>query len=178
MRRLAVMLVLLAAAGPVRAQTVDIIEYGAYVTSGDSPSPDNKPDAVVELRSVHDPRFVEQTDVIPAQLCQRFGIRFVLRPGRGAGLGTGLPLPVEIHVEHPPLHNPDGRSSDSEEWPVLLVPGVPSMAGFDFDQSWEIEAGTWTISVRLNGRVLASRAFEVTHMPGGGGAGDGCQHLS
>lgn len=169
----------LLAAPAVRAQTVEIVEYGSYITSGDSPSPLNKPDNVVELRSVHDPHFVEQTTTIPGQLCQRFGIRFVLhdtpRPKRPFPYAT---LPLSIHVTHPRLANPDGRTSDSESWPQLVAPGEPSMAGFDFDQPWEIQPGTWTIAVEYNGQVLASKAFEVTDVPGGGAVGDGCQHLS
>ena len=161
-----------------RAQTVDIIEYGTYVTSGDEPSPSSPPGAVVELRTVHDPRFVDRTATIPAQLCVRFGIRFVLRdPARPKRPGPVV-LPVTIHIEHPRLVNPDGRSSESESWPQVLSTGEPSMAGFDFDQSWEIAPGTWTISVELDGDVLASQAFTVKDVPGGGGAGDGCQHLS
>lgn len=170
-------LLLLALTTPALAQedvAVDIIEYGTYVTSGDSPSPDSKPDAVVELRTVHDPRFVERTDTVPGQLCQRFGIRFVLRPG------PGIPpiVHVTVHVDHPRLVNPDGRSSDSEEWPQFLAIGVPSMAGFDFDQGWEVAPGDWTMSVQLDGRTLAAHTFHVTDVPGGAGPGDGCLHLS
>ena len=160
------------------AQTVDIIDYGTYVTSGDEPSPNSPPGAVVELRNVHDPRFVDRTATVPAQLCVRFGIRFVLRDSARPKRPGPASLPVTIHIDHPRLTNPDGRSSDSEDWPQLLLAGEPSMAGFDFDRSWEVAPGTWTISVELDGDVLASQAFTVTEVPGGGGAGDGCQHLS
>ena len=174
------MAVLVACAIPAwgYAQTVDVIEYGTYVTSGDEPSPNSPPGAVVELRNVHDPRFVDRTSTIPAQLCVRFGIRFVLREPARPKRPAPTALAVTVHIEHPRLVNPDGRSSDSETWPQILFPGEPSMAGFDFDQSWEIAPGTWTISVELDGDVLASQAFTVTEMPGGGGPGDGCQHLS
>lgn len=170
MRSLAMAALLVAS--PAAAQTVEVIEYGTYVTSGDSPSPENKPDAVVELRTVHDPRFVTRTATIPGQLCARFGIRFVLRD-------SPVPvLPVTIHVTHPRLVAPDGRTSDEETWPQLLVPDAPSMAGFEFDQAWEVVPGTWTMAVEYGGRVLATQSFDVQDVPGGGGAGDGCLHLS
>ena len=178
MRSFLAALAVCAAPAVARAQTVEIIEYGTYVTSGDEPSPNSPPGAVVELRTVHDPRFVERTSTIPAQLCTRFGIRFVLHdPVRPKRPGSA-PLAVTIHVDHPRLVNPDGRSTDSETWPQILLPGEPSMAGFDFDQSWEVAPGAWTISVELDGGVLASQSFTVTDTPGGAASGDGCQHLS
>lgn len=171
-----IMLVALVWGGVARAEEaqLQIVEFGAYTVLQEqgTTDPSFAPTGISPLTLVTDPAFVSHTDRIEAQLCRRFGILYRISeslsdPGMSGG------LPVQLRITHPLIVRPDGEQAKEETWNSMAT-DTPSIAGFAFREPWEMAPGAWTFEVLSEGRVLASKRFEVVLARAGAAPLEGC----
>lgn len=112
-------------------------------------------------------RSVQETDQIPAELGQVFGIYYVLtRDSR---------RPVRVREV---IRNNDGATSER----VLVVPDAANILAFGFDETEELIEGDWTFELYYEQTLLASQQFNIsTQHPVPSGPLDGvvtsiCKH--
>ena len=108
------------------------------------------------------PTFTAVTDHIRARPGVRFGIVFEL---------TNLPkaqnarVGIVLVTRHPPLRDPDGKTSTGDEQPVRITVGgrdrIVSWTGFGFGHDYELVPGTWTFEVRSHSGMLCKKDFTV-----------------
>lgn len=91
------------------------------------------------------------TTVVPGQLTMGFGMRFKLEDGVAPVLGR-------VIVTHPPYGEPPVTR---ESYAISIESSDLSMTGFDFDSPYEIQFGTWTLAIEVDGEILLSQEFEV-----------------
>lgn len=98
-----------------------------------------------------DPPFVSNSQVVPAALGVGFGIKALSdAPG-------GLPG-VIVRVSHPPMGE-NGRQTQSF---ITAISGQsPSVTFYQFDHTYELVQGTWTIAAYAGELELYAVTFEV-----------------
>lgn len=102
------------------------------------------------------PDFVSPARVVPGVIGVGFGVKAALAAGDG--------VPVTITVTHPPM-GPDGVTEQS--FPSSLGPEV-GVAFYDFELSYELVMGDWSITARSGSKVLYVAEFTVVppgHVP-------------
>ena len=159
--------------GAARADEIphaEIVAFGIFGSSAEyGPlAPQYRQDATIEVIVAAQPRLLEPTDHIAARACLRFGLQY--RATNFADKQTDL---VGVRVEHPPLRQPDGRTSTADLYRIPIGNAV-RFTGFDFDEPWELVPGTWSFSLVYGGRVLVEQRFTVTLAPGADAAGGKC----
>ncbi len=99
---------------------------------------------------------IEQTDVIPAKLGSRFGLRYSLT-GKSA---TEMPLTL-IYLT-PGVITPDGQRHDKIVVQQPLAINAPQdVMAYEFSENYEVVPGTWHFMVFQGDRLLAQQRFEV-----------------
>ncbi|HLA32446.1 MAG TPA: DUF3859 domain-containing protein [Pseudomonas sp.] len=125
------------------------VEYGVFA----SDYQDFKPGERVLSRSS---QAIERTEVIPAKLGTKFGMRYSLA-GKAA---DGAPLTL-LYLT-PGVTTPDGVRHDKFVVTQKLVPGAPQdVMAFEFSEPHEIVPGEWQFLVYQDDRKLAEQRFIV-----------------
>ena len=102
--------------------------------------------------------FVKQGKRLVVHWCDSVGIRL-----RALDVPADHPVPVTIEIEHPPVLFLDGLHR-RDSWRTT-VDSRPRTLGVTFEEEAMMQAGTWTISVLREGRVLAARQSKLSVPP-------------
>lgn len=144
------------AKGPDAPVSALIVEYGT-VTARDTGQREEAPGTLAgHTKLVEDPRVVQRTRHVCAELGKSFGIWFEVRTKSGR-----LPTEVTIRTTYPTITAPSGRSSQ-EGLVTARVTSNPHYIGWTFDDPWELVAGRWRIAITSGDAVLAEQSFDVT----------------
>ncbi|MEX6502786.1 DUF3859 domain-containing protein [Pseudomonas zhanjiangensis] len=125
------------------------VEYGIFA----SEYQDYQPGERVLTRSNQE---IQQTEVIPARLGTKFGLRFQLR-GK-----TASDSPLTLLYLTPGVTTPDGERHDKFVVVQKLVPGAAQdLMAFEFSEPYEVVPGEWHLMVFQDDRKLAEQRFQV-----------------
>lgn len=157
MRALAILTLLIA--GPALGQTGNFVsprvvleEYGVFCpdqTTGQVEAPDTERGFIDIIEG--DPRVDFHTDVVPGELGLGFGMRFRLAE-------EGLPRVGRVIITHPPFGSPP---VSRESYAITVDSASTSMTQFDFDDAYEVQHGTWTLAIELDGEIVLQQTFSV-----------------
>ncbi len=99
---------------------------------------------------------IEQTEVIPAKLGTKFGMRYRLA-GKVAD-----DAPLTLLYLTPGVITPDGRRHDKFVVTQKLVPDAPQdVMAFEFSEAHEVVPGEWHFMVFQEDRKLLEQRFDV-----------------
>jgi hypothetical protein len=125
------------------------VEYGIFA----SQYQDFQPGERVLTRSNQE---IERTEVIPAKLGTKFGLRYNL-VGK-----TADDSPLTLLYLTPGVTTPEGTRHDKFVVVQKLVPGAPQdVMAFEFSEPHEIVPGEWHFLVFQDDRKLAEQRFQV-----------------
>lgn len=97
-----------------------------------------------------------QTEVVPAKLGTKFGMRYQL-VGKVAE-----DVPLTLLYFTPGIRTADGLRHDKFEVTQKLVPGAPQeVMAYEFTESHEVVPGEWRFMVFQGDRLLAQQRFTV-----------------
>lgn len=99
---------------------------------------------------------IQQTEVVPAKLGTKFGMRYQL-----AGKVQG-DTPLTLLYLTPGIRTPDGSRHDKFEVVQQLVPNAPQdVMAYEFTETHEVVPGEWHFMVFQGDRLLAQQRFTV-----------------
>ncbi|MEA1607692.1 DUF3859 domain-containing protein [Pseudomonas spirodelae] len=99
---------------------------------------------------------IEPTEVIPAKLGTKFGMRYTL----AGKVATESPLTL-LYLT-PGVVTPDGKRHDKFVVTQKLVPGAPQdVMAFEFTEAHEVVPGEWRFMVFQDDRKLLEQRFIV-----------------
>ncbi|WP_137973316.1 DUF3859 domain-containing protein [Pseudomonas sp. F(2018)] len=126
------------------------IEYGVFASATiKDPQPGER-----ILSRANQP--IEQTEVVPARLGTKFGVRYRLS-GK-----TEAEQPLTLMYFTPGLVGPDGKRQDKIELQQKLVVGAPQdVMAFEFTEHHEVVPGEWQFMVFQGDRKLLEQRFTV-----------------
>lgn len=125
------------------------VEYGVFETNIKNPQPGER---VITMSSQN----IQTTDVVPAKLGSKFGIRYRL-DGKVAD-----DTPLTLLYFTPGIVTPDGKRHDKFEVIQKLVPGAPmDVMAYEFTEHHEVIPGEWRFMVFQGDRLLAEKQFTV-----------------
>lgn len=125
------------------------VEYGVF----DGPTAELQSGERVLRRSNE---HIRQTEVVPAKLGTKFGLRYQL----AGKVAEGTPLTLLYFT--PGIRTPDGQRHDKFEVTQKLVPGAPQdVMAYEFTESHEVVPGEWRFMVFQGDRLLAQQHFTV-----------------
>jgi hypothetical protein len=125
------------------------VEYGIFV----SEYQEFKPGERVLTRANQE---IQRTEVIPARLGTKFGLRYSL-----AGK-TASDSPLTLLYLTPGVITPEGTRHDKFVVVQKLVPDAPQdMMAFEFSEAHEVVPGEWHFLVFQDDRKLAEQRFQV-----------------
>ena len=162
MRLISVMTLLGLLVGAAQAEplirTVEIVDYGVYVTGGGTKVPAEKTaNGWVRPTDIFERK--DRTDQICAKLGLSFGIEYVVE-----GVPNGEVVVVEMVTRFPPagVVNDKGQRFGENRFPWQIVIGKQSHRTFTFDEAWELVPGRWSLEFFKNGRKIGGKDFDVT----------------
>lgn len=126
------------------------VEYGVFASA---PIKNPQPGERIFSRA-NQP--MEQTEVVPARLGTKFGVRYRL-------LGKSeSEKPLTLLYFTPGLVGPDGKRQDKIELQQKLVVGAPvDVMAFEFTEHYEVVPGEWHFMVFQGDRKLLEQRFTV-----------------
>lgn len=125
------------------------VEYGVF----ESRYQDFKPGERV-LTSTD--QSIQQTEVVPARLGTKFGLRYTLVGKREND------TPLTLLYLTPGVTTPDGQRHDKFEVIQKMAPGAPQdVMAYEFTETHEVVPGAWHFMVFQGDRLLAEKRFEV-----------------
>ncbi|MCY1537283.1 hypothetical protein D9M68_727720 [compost metagenome] len=125
------------------------MEYGIFA----SQYQDFKPGERVLTRAN---QAIERSEVVPARLGTKFGMRYTL-VGKVAD-----DTPLTLLYLTPGVTTPEGKRHDKFVVLQKLVPGAPQdVMAFEFTEPYEIVPGEWHFLVFQDDRKLAEQRFQV-----------------
>jgi len=142
---------------PAVVRSVDVVDYGIYrieLTGQHVPMPSAGAGAIQPASRVV---LIAKTNEIPATIGTTFGFQFILNGSPVGGVAA-----VDIIVEHPAFHKPDGeisKTTDRVPWRYRI--GETVGYTYTFDHDWEAVTGVWKIQVWQGGKILAGKEFIV-----------------
>ena len=146
-------------AGPALGQTGDFVspdvvleEFGVFCpdeAAGRVEAPDTERGFIDLIDG--DPRVDFPTTVVPAELGLGFGLRFRLPDGQGVQM-------ARVIIEHPPFGDPP---LTVESYPTTVDGQYASVTQFDFDDAYEMQLGTWVMSIEILGQIVLRQTFQV-----------------
>ncbi|CAI8838533.1 DUF3859 domain-containing protein [Pseudomonas chlororaphis] len=99
---------------------------------------------------------IEQTEIVPARLGTKFGLRYQL-----AGK-VAEDVPLTLLYFTPGIRTPDGQRHDKLEVTQKLVPGAPQdIMAYEFTESHEVIPGEWRFMVFQGDRLLVQQRFTI-----------------
>lgn len=125
------------------------VEYGIF----SSPYQDFQPGEHV---LTHSNQTIEPTDVVPAKLGTKFGLRYSLS-GKVA-----KDVPLTLLYLTPGVTTPDGERHDKFVVEQTLLPGTAQdLMAYEFSDNYELVPGEWHFMVFQGDRLLAEKRFTV-----------------
>ncbi|BBT16189.1 hypothetical protein WP8S17C03_22380 [Metapseudomonas otitidis] len=125
------------------------VEYGVF----ESRYQDFKPGERVLTSS---DQSIQQTEVVPARLGTKFGLRYTLVGKREND------TPLTLLYFTPGVTTPDGQRHDKFEVIQKMAPGAPQdVMAYEFTETHEVVPGAWHFMVFQGDRLLAEKRFEV-----------------
>lgn len=125
------------------------VEYGVF----ESRYQDFKPGERVLTSS---DQSIQQTEVVPARLGTKFGLRYTLVGKREND------TPLTLLYLTPGVTTPDGQRHDKFEVIQKMAPGAPQdVMAYEFTETHEVVPGAWHFMVFQGDRLLAEKRFEV-----------------
>jgi hypothetical protein len=104
--------------------------------------------------------FINDSNRIPAEIGNRFGIRLVLR-----GEPDGEKVKIRVLRHHPPMYNPHKKRTISlSEYTRELFINTPHLIGYGFDEDWELVEGVHRFVIYYGNQKLIDKSFTV-YMP-------------
>lgn len=99
---------------------------------------------------------IQATNVVPAKLGTKFGLRYQL-------LGkVAEDTPLTLLYFTPGIRTADGQRHDKFEVTQKLVPGAPQdVMAYEFTESHEVVPGEWRFMVFQGDRLLTQKSFTV-----------------
>ncbi|WP_165671586.1 DUF3859 domain-containing protein [Metapseudomonas otitidis] len=99
---------------------------------------------------------IQQTEVVPARLGTKFGLRYTLVGKREND------TPLTLLYLTPGVTTPDGQRHDKFEVIQKMAPGAPKdVMAYEFTETHEVVPGDWHFMVFQGDRLLAEKRFEV-----------------
>ena len=140
---------LLSALASAEVQVQGPVEYGIFISSAKEFAPG-------ERLLTRSDQVIEPTQVIPAKLGSKFGLRYTL-----AGKQVG-DAPLTLLYLTPGVVTPDGLRHDKfvVQQPMVQGAGADLMA-FEFSETYEVVPGEWRFMLFQGDRLLAEQSFEV-----------------
>ena len=140
---------LLSALASAQVQVQGPVEYGLFISNAKEFAPG-------ERLLTRSDQVIEPTQVIPAKLGSKFGLRYSLA-GKQAG-----DAPLTLLYLTPGVVTPDGLRHDKfvVQQPMVQGAGADLMA-FEFSETYEVVPGEWRFMVFQGDRLLAEQSFEV-----------------
>ncbi|SCY57040.1 DUF3859 domain-containing protein [Desulfoluna spongiiphila] len=131
-----------------------LVDFGPYALEPDACDETPAPGASV---MAHNPRILEETLLIPAQVGTSFGIRFTCNDADAPEV-----LSHRVRILHPALSGEQGAVT-STEWAQNGVGQGRIFAGWTFETAAECVPGMWTIEIRDtdNSQTLLAQTFRV-----------------
>lgn len=127
------------------------IEYGVFISA--SPIKDPQPGERILPRAGQP---IEQTEIVPAQLGTKFGVRYRLSGKSEAE------KPLTLLYLTPGLVGPDGRRQDKIELQQKLVVGAAQdVMAFEFTEKHEVVPGEWQFMVFQGDTKLLEQRFTI-----------------
>lgn len=125
------------------------VEYGVF----ESRYQDFKPGERVLTSS---DQSIQQTEVVPARLGTKFGLRYTLVGKREND------TPLTLLYLTPGVTTPDGQRHDKFEVIQKMAPGASQdVMAYEFTETHEVVPGAWHFMVFQGDRLLAEKRFEV-----------------
>jgi hypothetical protein len=125
------------------------VEYGVF----DGPNAELQSGERVLRRSNEQ---IQPTQVVPAKLGTKFGLRYQLL----GKVAEGTPLTLLYFT--PGIRTSDGARHDKFEVTQKLVPGAPQdVMAYEFTESHEVVPGEWRFMVFQGDRLLTQKSFTV-----------------
>ncbi|OWJ91514.1 helicase [Pseudomonas sp. A46] len=125
------------------------VEYGIF----ESRYQDFQPGERVLTRS---DQSIQRTEVIPAKLGTKFGLRYSLVGKREND------TPLTLLYLTPGVVSPDGKRHDKFMLEQKMAPGAPlDVMAFEFTEPYEVVPGEWRFMVFQGDRLLAQQVFSV-----------------
>lgn len=125
------------------------VEYGIF----ESRYQDFQPGERVLTRS---DQSIQRTEVIPAKLGTKFGLRYSLVGKREND------TPLTLLYLTPGVVSPDGKRHDKFVVEQKMAPGAPlDVMAFEFTEPHEVVPGEWRFMVFQGDRLLAQQVFSV-----------------
>ncbi|BAN47918.1 DUF3859 domain-containing protein [Metapseudomonas resinovorans] len=125
------------------------IEYGIF----ESQYKDYQPGERVLTRSN---QTIQRTDVIPAKLGTKFGMRYTLTGKQEKD------TPLTLLYLTPGVVSPDGKRHDKFVVEQQMAAGAPlDVMAFEFTEHYEVVPGEWRFMVFQGDRLLAEQSFTV-----------------
>lgn len=140
---------LLSALASAQVQVQGPVEYGLFISNAKEFAPG-------ERLLTRSDQVIEPTQVIPAKLGSKFGLRYSLA-GKQAD-----DAPLTLLYLTPGVVTPDGLRHDKfvVQQPMVQGAGADLMA-FEFSETYEVVPGEWRFMVFQGDRLLAEQTFEV-----------------
>ena len=143
------------------APSAKIVNYGRYTSTVVDDTPAADLSGEISLHS-NAPTVVETTTVIPAKVGEEFGICVLF-----CDLPKDRGCIVRKEMQHPPIPQPNGKmlttSVEEFRFEAGFVPETCAFFGWCFLKGYESELvpGTWTCTIYVDGKKVASKAFAV-----------------
>ncbi|MBD3393641.1 MAG: DUF3859 domain-containing protein [Chitinivibrionales bacterium] len=137
---------------------VRVVDYGIYekrvIKTPEAPST-----VAGEVKVVKKEGLVKQTDTIPLEVGQTFGLRYEIV----AETKRKRLYPVTYHVIYPSeMTNPEtGRSEKEWTFKTRSIGNSPRYTGFGFDNEWELLEGDWIFEISV-GKHKVKQVFHLT----------------
>lgn len=147
-----------AAAEP--AARISILSYGTYSVENEVHEP-SAADPTGRRGRVTGVRLIEQVDYICARLGVRFGIEYALAPG-STDPGLAKPLRLVMRFPEEGIVNDKGQRFLTSDWDRILVPGLPNVSLYHFEESWEMVPGPWSFEFYDGDVKIAEQKFTVS----------------
>lgn len=148
-------------AAAVEQARVTILSYGTYSVETEVHEP-NAADPTGRRGRVTGVRLIEQVDYICARLGVRFGMEYALAPGSDGASPAPRALRLVMRFPEEGIVNDKGQRFLTSDWDRVLVPGLPNVSLYHFEEAWEMVPGSWSFEVFDGDVKIAERKFTVS----------------
>jgi hypothetical protein len=139
-----------------------VTSFGIFRVAGKEeiiPAPE-MPSGLNRIIRTDDAILVSSTNVIPAKIGVRFGMKYEISNLPGP---DGLVVVTEV-AKHPRITKPDGTTADgfTSVQKYLVHEGkIVGFTGYSFDHDYELAAGSWEFEMQYGGKTVCSQKFIV-----------------
>ena len=136
---------------------IEIGRVGEVTAEEVGPPQPPLPGNIAGIDAVRDPKFTHLGTDIQGTFCKQFGLEF-----QAANLPPGQSAVVQVTLDHPLWHRPDGVSGTREVNLNTVTSDRWSYTGYTLEEDWSLVPGPWTFTISEGPRVLATVTFNVS----------------